>query len=84
MSLERNSRRATFLPQVWEALADPRAFVCALKRKAGLPENFWNPQVNISRYTVARWAERGTHRKVSLASEPIQPPIVPLSSFCPH
>jgi len=30
-------RRATFLPQVWESLAEPRDFIAALKRKASYP-----------------------------------------------
>ena len=56
------ARRATFLPQVWESLPDPRAFVGALKRKAGLPADFWSPEIRVSRYTVAKWrqAEFGT------------------------
>ncbi len=55
--LEYGSQRATFLPQVWEALAEPRAFVAALKRKAGLPEAFWSPRMNVSRYGVTKWEE---------------------------
>jgi AmmeMemoRadiSam system protein A len=50
-------RRATFLPQVWDALPDPREFLAALKRKAGLPEDFWSPQMNVSRYGVTKWSE---------------------------
>jgi AmmeMemoRadiSam system protein A len=49
--------RATFLPQVWEALPDPRGFLAALKRKAGLPADFWSPQMNVSRYGVTKWKE---------------------------
>jgi AmmeMemoRadiSam system protein A len=55
--LQYGPRRATFLPQVWESLPDPREFVAALKRKAGLPANFWGPQMNVSRYCVTKWAE---------------------------
>lgn len=55
--LELGARRATFLPQVWESLPDPRAFVGALKRKAGLPADFWSAGLRVSRYTVARWHE---------------------------
>jgi AmmeMemoRadiSam system protein A len=50
-------QRATFLPQVWETLPDPRDFLAALKRKAGLPEGFWHPHVNVSRYRVTKWTE---------------------------
>jgi AmmeMemoRadiSam system protein A len=56
--LEYGCCRATFLPQVWEKLTDPREFVAALKHKAGLPEDFWNASVTVSRYGVTRWAER--------------------------
>jgi len=50
-------RRATFLPQVWETLPDPRRFLAALKRKAGWSESFWNPGMNVSRYGVTKWME---------------------------
>jgi len=50
-------QRATFLPQVWESIPDPRTFLAALKKKAGLPEDFWSPRLNVSRYTVTKWAE---------------------------
>ena len=56
--IEYGRRRATFLPQVWDALPDPREFLAALKRKAGLPEDFWSPQINVSRYGVTKWLER--------------------------
>lgn len=49
--------RSTFLPQVWEQLPDPRQFMVHLKRKAGLPENFWSPEVKLYRYTVEKWKE---------------------------
>lgn len=55
--LEYGRQRATFLPQVWEALDDPREFLVALKRKAGLPGDFWSPHVNVSRYGVTKWSE---------------------------
>ena len=55
--LELGSHRATFLPQVWASLPDPRAFIAALKRKAGLPEHSWNPRIDVFRYHVNKWAE---------------------------
>jgi AmmeMemoRadiSam system protein A len=55
--LEYDGRRATFLPQVWEVLADPREFVAALKLKAGLPEGCWPPALNVYRYAVTKWEE---------------------------
>jgi len=56
--LEFGRHRATFLPQVWESLDEPRRFLDALKRKAGLPADFWHPQIRFSRYTVTKWVER--------------------------
>jgi AmmeMemoRadiSam system protein A len=45
-------RRATFLPQVWDSLPDPVRFLGELKAKAGLPRDFWSPEVQAWRYTV--------------------------------
>ena len=50
--------RSTFLPQVWEQLPQPRQFMAHLKRKAGLPDNFWAEGVRLSRYTVTKWREQ--------------------------
>ena len=55
---EYGSYRGTFLPQVWESLALPRDFLAMLRRKAGLPEDFWAEGVKLSRYTVAKWSEK--------------------------
>ncbi len=49
--------RSTFLPQVWEQLPETRHFMAHLKRKAGLPDNFWAQEVRLSRYTVNKWRE---------------------------
>jgi len=49
--------RSTFLPQVWDDFSDPRVFMGHLKHKAGLPPDFWNPAVTLSRYTVRKWCE---------------------------
>jgi AmmeMemoRadiSam system protein A len=55
--LEYGRRRGTFLPQVWEQLPEPRAFLAHLKQKAGLPADFWADKVRLSRYTVTKWRE---------------------------
>jgi len=55
--LEYGRHRATLLPQVWERLEDPRAFLAALKLKAQLPEDFWSPGILISRYAATTWKE---------------------------
>ena len=54
---EYGSYRSTFLPQVWEDLAQPRLFLAMLRRKAGLPDDFWEEGVKLSRYTVTKWRE---------------------------
>ena len=53
--------RSTFLPQVWENLARPRDFLAMLRRKAGLPDDFWAAEVKLSRYTVTKWSESEKH-----------------------
>ncbi len=55
---EYGHHRSTFLPQVWEQLPDPDTFLAYLKRKAGLPMDFWAEQVRLSRYTVTKWKEQ--------------------------
>jgi AmmeMemoRadiSam system protein A len=55
--LEYAGMRATFLPQVWESLPEPAEFLAELKRKAGLPGDFWSSSVKISRYGVIKWRE---------------------------
>jgi uncharacterized protein len=50
-------RRATFLPQVWESVREPRAFIAALKEKAGLPARGRIPGLRAARYTVTQWTE---------------------------
>lgn len=50
--------RSTFLPQVWEQLPLPHQFMAQLKRKAGLPDDFWAEGVRLSRYTVTKWREQ--------------------------
>jgi len=45
-------RRATFLPAVWSSLPDPGRFLGELKAKAGLPRDFWSPQMEAWRYTT--------------------------------
>lgn len=55
--LEYRGRRGTLLPQVWQTLPEPAAFLRQLKRKAGLPADFWSPEIRLSRYQVRRWTE---------------------------
>ncbi len=55
--LEVGRQRGTFLPQVWENLPEARQFMHELKRKAGLPADFWSNEVKLSRYQVQKWRE---------------------------
>jgi hypothetical protein len=57
VTLELADHRATFLPQVWEALPDPRDFLAALKQKAGMQADFWSPWLNVALYQVTKWKE---------------------------
>ena len=49
--LQQGGRRSTFLPQVWEHFSDPRDFLRALRRKAGLPD-YHDPRARYWRYQV--------------------------------
>ncbi|MCP4204125.1 MAG: AmmeMemoRadiSam system protein A [bacterium] len=55
--LECGAHRSTFLPQVWESCREPRRFVAALKRKAGLASDFWSEEIRFWRYTVEKFGE---------------------------
>lgn len=55
--LSAGMRRATFLPQVWEQLPDPRTFLANLKQKAGLPADWWSEEASLQRYEVRKWKE---------------------------
>ena len=50
-------RRATFLPQVWEQLPEPRAFLGRLKEKAGLAAGHWSGNMMVATYHVDKFAE---------------------------
>ena len=50
--LGEGSRRATFLPAVWDDLPDAREFVRHLKMKAGLGADYWSPRMRAERYAA--------------------------------
>lgn len=50
-------RNATFLPQVWEQLPEPRLFLAALKQKAGMPAEKAVDGLMAARYAVQKWEE---------------------------
>lgn len=59
--LDYQGHRATFLPQVWEQLPSPADFLSQLKRKAGLPGDFWSSAIALSRYSVQKWHAEPNH-----------------------
>jgi AmmeMemoRadiSam system protein A len=59
--------RSVFLPKVWADLPDPRRFLGLLKRKAGLPEDYWSPAVQLERFTCAVIPAQPLHRLLDAA-----------------
>ncbi len=56
--IERGWHRATFLPQVWEKLPDPREFLSQLCLKAGLPpDDYRRPGLQVLTYQVEKFEE---------------------------
>jgi len=53
------TRRATFLPQVWEQLPDPNEFLSHLCLKMGATADYWrNIQLKVSTYQVDKFSEQ--------------------------
>jgi AmmeMemoRadiSam system protein A len=48
--LRAGHQQGTFLPSVWDSLPRPQDFLCQLKRKAGLPEDYWSDGIQVWRY----------------------------------
>lgn len=55
--LEVGEHHATFLPSVWEQLPTADQFLEQLKRKAGLPENYWSAELRLKRYQSHSFSE---------------------------
>lgn len=55
--IEYGHYRGTFLPQVWDQLPSRVEFMTHLKQKAGLPVDFWAPDLSLYRYHVQKWSE---------------------------
>jgi len=55
--LELKGNRATFLPEVWEHLADPERFLRHLKLKGGWAADFWSSDMRVWRYTTESFGE---------------------------
>lgn len=50
--LEDKSYKSMFLPTIWKSLPNPQDFLRQLKRKAGLPTDYWSDSLKIQRYTT--------------------------------
>lgn len=50
--LRERSNKALFLPQVWESFSSRKEFLSLLKRKAGLPMDYWSPTLKVYRFEV--------------------------------
>lgn len=56
--LQDGYRRATYLPQVWEQLPDPKQFLSHLCRKMGAPADLWHQkELSVSIYHVQEFHE---------------------------
>ena len=57
--LEEGRHHATFLPSVWESLPKPAEFLLHLKHKAGLPSDYWSPELRFFRYGSENFGDSG-------------------------
>lgn len=56
--LKYGGRRATFLPQVWDKIPDPPAFLSHLCQKMGAPADLWqHKKLEVFTYQVEEFAE---------------------------
>jgi AmmeMemoRadiSam system protein A len=58
-------RRATFLPAVWQKLADPERFVAALLVKGGWPAQGWPDGLTVARYTSIEFVDRSPRARMA-------------------
>lgn len=55
--IEEDYNKGVFLPSVWESLPDKQHFLDHLKRKAGLPMNYWSDNIKVSRFYTEYFSE---------------------------
>lgn len=58
LALRYGHHHGIFLPEAWAEHDDPADLLAHLKYRAGLPPDFWDPVMELRRYTVACWRER--------------------------
>lgn len=59
------SRRATFLPAVWQRLTEPAEFVTALLLKGGWPDGAWPAAVTAQRYEAYEYHDPAPRNPLS-------------------
>ena len=62
--LKSGRHRGIFLPQVWSSAPNAQDFLGLLKRKAGLPADFWSDEIRLYRFQVAKCSEPESGRTV--------------------
>ncbi len=50
--LRERENKALFLPSVWDTFSTPKEFLMHLKRKAGLPADYWSSTLKMYRFEV--------------------------------
>jgi len=56
--LEEGKKTATYLPQVWEQIADPETFLCSLCEKGNWPKDAWQDEkIKLYTYQVEYFRE---------------------------
>ena len=54
--LQEGNKRSTYLPSVWESIAEPQRFVSELRIKAGLPADGWSDDMQVWVYTTEEFS----------------------------
>lgn len=57
LALRYGHHHGIFLPEAWAGHTDPADFLAHLKYRAGLPPDFWDPVIELRRYSVSCWRE---------------------------
>lgn len=54
--IQEGHQRGTLLPSVWDIIAEPQKFLREVKKKAGLPPDYWSVTMRVFRYTTETFA----------------------------
>jgi hypothetical protein len=57
VTFEYGHHRSIFLPQMWTEFNDPALFIGNLKYRGGLPPDFWDNAVKLSRFSAVIWRD---------------------------